>query len=69
MRYFGGFVEGVDEWTIQSSGGRTRATDRLDVIARGWPVAVFTKFMNLSASHSRAMRDFLRQLAAAVPRS
>lgn len=63
MQYFGGFIEGLGEWTIKAGDHRTRVTYRLDVLARGRFVRFIGKWISLAGIHSRAMEKVLQNLA------
>lgn len=66
MRYFGGLVDGVGEWQLESQGQETRVSYRLEVQAHGWLVLLLGKVLNLARIHSRSMQTVLQNLRREV---
>lgn len=66
MRYFGGFIDGIGEWVLESLGGETRVIYRLEVQAHGWLVYLLSKAFNLARLHSRSMDQVLQNLKQMV---
>ena len=66
MRYHGGFIEGSGAMRLEPAVGGCRVTYEMDVRARGWLVALLSRFMDLSSIHSQQMREVLRSLESVV---
>lgn len=64
MKYFGGIIEGGGEWRLEPSGAGTRVSYEMNVNARGWLVAIISRFVSLAGIHSRQMQEVFANLAA-----
>lgn len=66
MRYHGGFIEGSGAMRLEATAVGCRVTYEMDVRARGWLVALLSRFWDLSSLHSQQMREVLRSLESVV---
>ncbi|MFN7731162.1 MAG: type II toxin-antitoxin system RatA family toxin [Pirellula sp.] len=68
MQYFGGFIEGHGDWTLEGVGSNTRVQYKLNVLAAGKVVAWIGSLLPLNRIHSYQMRQVLRNLDNEVER-
>ncbi len=63
MKYFGGIIEGEGKWRLEPAGTGTRVSYEMNVNARGWLIAIISRFVSLAGIHSRQMQVVFANLA------